>query len=111
MKNENQRRVLLQRVLMGTLVVPIVLPTKWSKPIVNAVLLPAHAQMSTAMCNANLTRQGPIEGNPYGATNCTDACNGSAMQEDAKLCSVESRIIAGKEECFCHMDTTQPFGS
>ncbi len=111
MKNNKQRRMLMQQVLLGTLAAPVVLPTSWSKPVVNAVLLPAHAQMSAAVCNANLTTQGPIEGNPFGATNCTDACNSSAMEIDAKLCTVESRIIAGKEECFCNMDTTQSFGS
>ena len=111
MKNENQRRKLLQGVLLGTLAAPAVLPSRWSKPLVNAVLLPAHAQTSAAVCNANLTTQGPIEANPFGATNCNDACESSAMEVDAKLCTVESRIIADKEECFCHMDTTQPFGS
>lgn len=43
---QNARR----RFLFGGAAIAIVLPSKWSKPVINAVVLPAHAQTSSATC-------------------------------------------------------------
>ena len=40
------RRQVVKTVLIGGAVAAVMLPTKWTKPLVNAVVVPAHAQAS-----------------------------------------------------------------
>lgn len=45
---ESQRRKVIKTALAGgTVISTSILPTKWEKPLLDKVVLPAHAQMST----------------------------------------------------------------
>lgn len=45
-KNTFDRRQLVKTVLIGGAIATIVLPTKWTKPLIESVVVPAHAQAS-----------------------------------------------------------------
>ncbi|MEM7358798.1 MAG: hypothetical protein AAF431_06865 [Pseudomonadota bacterium] len=77
-------------------------PAKWSKPVIDAVLLPAHAQTS---CVTDTTVGGPLIGNASGAMNCQDACEAEATSQGAQLCSVSETLNAANEvQCGCDLD-------
>lgn len=40
------RRQVVKTVLVGGALATLILPTKWTKPIVNSIIVPAHAQAS-----------------------------------------------------------------
>ena len=77
-------------------------PTKWSKPVISSVLLPAHAQTS---CTTDAVVGGPLLGHSSGAANCQLACEAEAADLNAQLCSVEETIdMAGATQCSCSVD-------
>lgn len=74
----------------------------WSKPVVNAVILPAHAQ--TSLCTTDVTVGGPLAGNPSGATTCQAACEAEATANNAQLCAVRETPTATGTDCSCDLD-------
>lgn len=96
-----ERRKLLM-VIGGGGMAAAVLPGKWSKPIIDAVVLPAHAQ--TSMCVADTLAGGPLTGHPSGATTCQAACESEAAAQGAQLCSVTETVDATGTQCQCNLD-------
>ncbi len=92
----NQRRNLLGAAILGTGC------HIWSRPVVDTVILPAHAQ--TSVCVTDETVGGPIEGNPAQADSCPAACEFVAQQENAQLCLAETTELASGTECSCELD-------
>jgi len=77
-------------------------PRQWSKPIINAVVLPAHAQTS---CMTDSSIGGPLLGNPSGAATCQAACEAEAAAQGAQLCAVTETIdAANATQCGCDVD-------
>jgi len=74
----------------------------WAKPVINAVVLPAHAQ--TGMCVTDMTVGGPLAGNASGADNCQAACEFEAESRDAQLCTVEEVTTPNGIDCSCDLD-------
>lgn len=82
----------------------VAMPSKWSKPLVDAVILPAHAQTS-AMCMTDATVGGPLLGNPSSAATCQAACEAEAASQNAQLCNVTETVDAmGATQCGCEID-------
>lgn len=97
-----ERRKLLAVIGIGSLA-PLAVPTKWSKPIIDSVILPAHAQ--TSMCVTDVTVGGPLIGNASGATTCQAACEAEATAQGAQLCSVTETVDSGgATQCGCDLD-------
>jgi len=83
----------------------VFLPHQWSKPILDAVVLPAHAQTSMAMCVTDTTVGGPLIGHPSGAATCQAACEAEAVSQNAELCAVDESVDAsGATQCECELD-------
>ncbi len=100
--HDTSRRKLLTVIGVGS-VASIAVPSKWSKPIVDSVLLPAHAQ--TSMCVTDSTVGGPLVGNASGATTCQAACEAEATSQSAQLCLVtETTDSSGATQCACDID-------
>ena len=103
-----KRRTLLASIGVGSIASLAVMPVKWSKPIVDSVILPVHAQTSTivpGMCETDTTAGGPLIGNSSGATTCQAACEAEAEAVSAQLCSVtESVDASGATQCGCDLD-------
>ena len=96
------RRKCLTTILAGGVVVGA-LPHRWSKPMIDTVLLPAHAQ--TTECIGEVTVGGPLLGNPSGAPNCQIACEDEAAAQGAELCLVEQYSDAsGATQCDCSLN-------
>lgn len=74
----------------------------WVKPVINAVVLPAHAQ--TSMCMTDMTVGGPLIGNASGADNCQAACEFEAESQGAQLCAVEEVTTSNGVDCSCDID-------
>ena len=74
----------------------------WVKPVINAVVLPAHAQ--TSMCMTDTTVGGPLAGNASGAANCQAACEFEAQTVNAELCEVRETETATGIDCACDLD-------
>ena len=78
-------------------------PAQWVTPVINAVILPAHAQ--TSICTTDTMIGGPLIGHPSGAANCQDACEAEATDQSAQLCAVtESLDGLGATQCDCDLD-------
>lgn len=96
------RRHLLVVIGIGALA-PLAVPTKWSKPIIESVILPAHAQ--TSMCVTDTTVGGPLIGNASGASTCQAACEAEANSQGAQLCNVTETIDSGgATQWACDLD-------
>lgn len=96
-----------KRKLLGLTAVTLTAPI-WSKPVINAVILPAHAQTSAAMCMADTTVGGPLAGNASGATTCAAACEfeADAIGANAEVCEVrEITNTSGGVDCACDIDS------
>ena len=79
------------------------LPSEWSKPVIDSVLLPAHAQ--TSACSTETTVGGPLIGHPSGALNCQEACESEAASQSAELCAVSESVDgSGATQCACDLD-------
>lgn len=77
-------------------------PASWYKPVIQSVVLPAHAQTS---CVTDSVVGGPLVGNPSGAATCQEACEAEAAAQNANLCSVEETQDAqGATQCGCSLD-------
>jgi hypothetical protein len=97
------RRKLITAIGIGS-IASLVAPSKWSKPIVDAVILPAHAQTSM-MCVTDTTVGGPLIGNASGATTCQAACEAEATAQSAQLCAVTETLDSGGATiCGCDLD-------
>lgn len=97
------RRKLITAIGIGS-IASLAAPSKWSKPIVDAVILPAHAQTSM-MCVTDTTVGGPLVGNASGATTCQAACEAEATAQSAQLCAVTETLDSGGETiCGCGLD-------
>lgn len=97
------RRKLITAIGIGS-IASLVAPSKWSKPIVDAVILPAHAQTSM-MCVTDTTVGGPLIGNASGATTCQAACEAEATTQSAQLCAVTETLDSGGATiCGCDLD-------
>jgi len=81
----------------------VILSPIWSKPLINSVILPAHAQ--TSMCVVDMTVGGPLAGNASGAANCQAACEAEADDLNAQLCEVSETTTANGIDCACEIDT------
>ncbi len=97
LKFKRQRRKVLA-LTSASVLAPI-----WVKPVINAVVLPAHAQ--TSLCVADTVVGGPLAGHPSGAATCQAACESEAESRDAQLCSVIETDTASGTECSCELDT------
>ena len=96
------RRKLITAIGIGS-VASLAAPTKWTKPVIDAVILPAHAQ--TSMCVTDTTIGGPLIGNPSGATSCQAACEAEALAQNAQLCLVTETVdSSGATQCGCDLD-------
>ena len=96
-----------KRKLLGLTTVTLLAPI-WSKPLINAVILPAHAQTSAAMCVTDTTVGGPLAGNASGATSCAAACEfeADAIGPEAQVCEVrETTNASGGVDCACDIDS------
>ncbi|GAA6138995.1 hypothetical protein NBRC116583_27420 [Arenicella sp. 4NH20-0111] len=96
-----------KRKLLGLATATLLAPI-WSKPLINAVILPAHAQTSVAMCTTDTTVGGPLAGNASGATTCQAACEfeADAIGPDAEVCEVrETTNASGGVDCACDIDS------
>ena len=96
-----------KRKLLGLTAVTLTAPI-WSKPLINAVILPAHAQTSAAMCMTDTTVGGPLAGNASGATSCAAACEfeADAISPTAEVCEVRETInSSGGIDCACDIDS------
>jgi len=105
MKIDNSKRKLLS--LGGVTALAIAAPTSWTKPLVNSVMLPAHAQTSALdpmMCTTVTTVGGPLQGNASGATTCQAACEDEAAAQNAELCDVRETATATGTDCACDFD-------
>lgn len=97
------RRKLITAIGIGS-IASLAAPSKWSKPIVDAVILPAHAQTSM-MCVTDTTVGGPLVGNASGATTCQAACEAEATAQSAQLCAVTETLDSGGATiCGCDLD-------
>jgi hypothetical protein len=97
------RRKLITAIGIGS-IASLVAPSKWSKPIVDAVILPAHTQTSM-MCVTDTTVGGPLIGNASGATSCQAACEAEATAQSARLCAVTETLDSGGATiCGCDLD-------
>jgi len=97
-----ERRKLLTFIGAGSMAA-VAIPAKWHKPIIDSMVLPAHAQ--TSMCVTDTTVGGPLVGNASGATTCQAACEAEAAAVNAQLCSVsETTDATGATECACDLD-------
>ena len=74
----------------------------WSKPVINSIVIPAHAQ--TSMCMTDMTVGGPLIGNAFGADNCQAACEFEAHSQGAQLCAVEEITTSNGIDCSCDLD-------
>ena len=98
----SSRRKLLQASPLA-LTAPI-----WVKPVVNAVILPAHAQ--TSLCQTDMTIitvGGNLNGNASGATSCQAACEAEAESLNSQLCEVREISTATGTDCECDIDMFQ----
>lgn len=91
-----------KRVLIGAGAIALSAPI-WLKPVINTVILPAHAQ--TSMCVTDMTVGGPLAGNASGATSCQAACEVEAADLNAQLCEVRETTTATGTDCACDIDT------
>ena len=79
-------------------------PAAWKTPIINQVMIPAHAQ--TSMCVADTSVGGPLAGHPSGALTCEAACEAEATALNGQLCSFSETIDgSGATQCGCEIDT------
>ena len=101
-KNISDRRKVLSLMGAGVLVTTA-LPKQWVAPVVNAVILPAHAQ--TSICTTDITVGGPLAGHPSGAATCQAACEAEAVAQNAQLCAVDEFVdVSGATQCDCELD-------
>lgn len=91
-----------KRTLLGFGVAAVLSPV-WVKPVVTAVILPAHAQ--TSMCVTDTTIGGPLSGAPGNPASCQVACETEATNRGAQLCEVRETITASGTDCACDLDT------
>lgn len=75
----------------------------WSRPLINTVVLPTHAQTSQ-VCEVDSVVGGPLIGHPSGASNCQDACEFEAELQDAELCLAETIETSSGTDCSCELD-------
>ncbi len=97
--NRTDRRKLLQVIGISS-VAAVAVPSKWSKPVIDAVVLPAHAQTS---CTTDTVVGGPLLGS--GSATCQAACEAEAAAQGAQLCSVDETLDGtGATQCGCSLD-------
>ena len=96
-----ETKIKARRKMLGVAAVVGLSPI-WSKPVVNSVLLPAHAQ--TSMCMTDATVGWPLAGNASGALTCQAACEVEAADQSAQLCEVREIPTATGTDCACDLD-------
>lgn len=79
----------------------------WQFPVMKSIVLPAHAQTSSILCESNFTSGGPLIGNPYGAESCTDACQSAAEEVNGQLCAAEEMTEGTDSICHCDIEISQ----
>lgn len=94
-----------KRALLGFGTTALLSPI-WCKPVINAVILPVHAQTSTTMCVTDTTVGGPLSGAPGNPATCQAACETEAMNMNAQLCEVRETETASGTDCACDLDTS-----
>jgi len=101
--NNNKRKMLG---ITGAVALVSSMPGSWTRPVIQSVILPAHAQTSEMiMCMAtDTTVGGPLEGNPHSATTCQAACEAEATAQNAGLCAVNETTTATGVDCLCDLD-------
>jgi len=76
-QNENRRKLLKSIAAgSGAVIAGKSLPESWSKPVVDSVMLPAHAQTSPSPCTPCLVAATYCEGSGAGSTTLEVAVNG-----------------------------------
>lgn len=102
-ENKNSRRAFLALGGVAT-AGAVAVPSTWIKPVINSVVLPAHAQ--TSACVTDTTVGGPLLGNASGATTCQQACEAEATAVSGQLCAVTETVDgSGATQCSCDIDT------
>ena len=86
-KSIESRRKLLKSIAAGSgaIVAGKSLPDSWSKPIVDSVMLPAHAQTSLVCCEGvfcDINISGPIGGSAQVSSDCTIIMEGGSIAGD-----------------------------
>lgn len=72
MSNKNvSRRRAIKIVASGALVATIALPSKWSRPIVESIIVPAHAQASPPQTTGTTVTTGTTGTSTTGTTTVT----------------------------------------
>lgn len=100
-KMNSKQNTIVRRKIIGLASLAALSPL-WIKPVVNSVVLPAHAQ--TSMCMTDMTVGGPLAGNASGATSCQAACEFEAQAANAQLCEVRETQTATGTDCACDLD-------
>ncbi|GHA18240.1 hypothetical protein GCM10008090_29770 [Arenicella chitinivorans] len=90
-----------RRALFGLATTAALAPL-WAKPVVNTIVLPAHAQ--TSVCVTDTTVGGPLAGAPDNPPNCQVACEAEAARENALLCEVRETPTDSGTDCACDID-------
>lgn len=120
--NKDSRRNILKKLAVGGLAAGAAMPTKWSKPVVDAVVLPAHAQTSDATVRGGgggtSVPPGPTPGNTIGEDvldffvseasaggGPTDFCiEITVTQNNSVITSVTCTKICFNAGCFADQD-------
>ncbi len=74
-KSGMDRRQVLKLVMIGGVATAVVMPSKWVKPVVNAVIPPAHAAASAPATTAAGTTTKPAAATTLTPAQATALCN------------------------------------
>lgn len=77
-KNVSRRRA-IKIVASGALVATIALPSKWSRPIVESIIVPAHAQASPPLTTGTGTTATSTTGTTTATTTVTTVTTGTTV--------------------------------
>lgn len=81
------------------------IPASWVAPVIDSVILPAHAQTSMCVADPAAFAGGPLVGNASGATTCQASCEAEATAAGAQLCAVTESLDASNNTiCGCELD-------
>ena len=94
--NPDRRKVVLST--LGLSVLGVALPTQWSKPVINAVISPAHAQMSPTcpdLVVGNAVITSAVSGQPVGSCSISFDILSSDPAVPLNVTSIANNAAAG----------------